>query len=135
MVSLSVIKSGYGRGDVAPVLAKLFAHQPDRVADPDQLAARLVDLVWAYQGERLRYGDGRTPHKLVIAALALTEGYRSLPEPDLYPALTIALSNVLAELEVNGSSHPTTGDEALIAEITAAFAQMLEAFNNPAVAG
>lgn len=137
MGRLSIIKSHYARGDVARVLSKLLARQASPIGEPEALAEQLVERVWHGEAELLEREAAETPHKLVIAAVALAEGYRSLPMPELMNrrglrrSLTIALSNILAEVEMNGSIRCSDLDRQLIAAVTDDFTIMRHIFNEP----
>jgi hypothetical protein len=138
MGRFSIVKTVYEKSEAAAVIHKLLARQASASAsglDPADLATRLVDLVWEEKAALLRDAPGQKPHKYTVAAMALAHGYQSLPGSELdRRAATVALSNVLAEIEVNGSYILNDLDRRLIEAAKEAFAEMLEAYNSTAVA-
>lgn len=138
MGRLSVVKGVYGKRDVSSVIRKLLARQVRTGAtamDPEALAATLADLVWERNPGLLNDPSEPPPHLLVLAALALAQGFRSLPESGGSRfALTVALGNILAELEVNACDLLSGLDRQLIVTITETFAEMLAEYNAQAVA-
>lgn len=129
MGNLNIIKSAYHPHEVSALLSKLLGHQSGRIKDPVGLAGQLTELAWQAQAARLNRSDGTTPHKLVLAAIACTQGYRTLPDPGLHRGLTVALSNILAEIEVNGNLPLDSLDSQLLNEASETFAEMLNAYN------
>ena len=142
MAHLNVVQSGYGKRDVESVIRKLLVHQVKAGKtglDPDGLSALAVELVWEQGRGQVSSAPGETPHLMVLTALALVHGFQALPESDHRRfALTVALSNVLAEIEVNDSYALTSTDRKLIEAVTDTFAVMLADYNrhvSPAAAG
>lgn len=138
MARLSIVKTSYGKDEAAAIIRKLLESQI-RVGpgkdDPAKLANRLVDRVWQEQEALLRCLPEQSPHKMAVAAFALAHGSQWLPESELsLGTATIALGNVLAEIELNESYRLNSLDERLIEAAQSTFAEMLDRFNNPPMA-
>lgn len=143
MGQLNIVKWGYGKSEAVEIIRKLLGRQRKAgMSENDSaiLAAQLVEVVWeegwgtsADSAAHLQ-SQSPKPHKLSVAAYALAQGFQSLPEPELHlRTVTIALSNVLAEIEVNGNYALNSFDEQLIKASRQIFAKMLDRFNNPPV--
>lgn len=136
MNRLSAVKRGFDKAEVAIIISRLLAQQTNAGVlqpGPEELGSVLAGLAWKRKVNLVDDSE-QWPPKIVIAAVALAQGYSHMRGPELQRALTIALSNVLAEIEVNNSRSLTPWDQQLVAEVTDVFAEMLEAYNKGAMA-
>lgn len=138
MGRLSIVKSVYGKREVVSIVYKLLSQQGGAQAArmrPEVVSETLVDLVWEPNVALIKGSAEPLPHRKVLAALALAAGFSQLSESDISRhALTIALSNVLADIEVNGCHPFSDFDRQLIATVMETFTTMLAEYNNDAVA-
>lgn len=104
------VKSTWKKSEAATVVQNLLEQQAQHgffTSDPAKTATLLVAKVWDHKPDVFNGKFGQRPHKLSVAAIALSFAIDNLsPQYDDYAALIIALGNLLQELETNGSLYP-----------------------------
>jgi hypothetical protein len=112
-------KSVYKKSEAAVVVQNLLEHQAKiglLDVNAQQLANRLVTLVWEQKPDIFDGKFGQRPHKISVAAAALANGLDQFAKGDTNrSALVLSLGTVLSEIETNGRLYSLTGvDQTLI---------------------
>lgn len=108
----TAFKSVWKKSEAAVVVQNLLEHSVRALAldvDPKTTATLLVSGVWASSPDVFDGKFGQRPHKISVAASALATGISFFKEKDdrhHLHACTIALGNLLSEVEANGSFYP-----------------------------
>lgn len=104
------VKSNWKKSEAAAVVQNLLEHQAKHGffnSDPAQTATFLIAKVWDSKPDIFNGKFGQRPHKMSVAAIALSSAIDNLsPQNDNYSSLIIALGNLLQEWETNGSLYP-----------------------------
>ncbi len=104
------VKSNWKKSEAATVVQNLLEHQAKYgffTSDPAKTATLLIAKVWDSKPDIFNGKFGQRPHKLSVAAIALSSAVDNLsPQNDDYSSLVIALGNLLQEWETNGTLYP-----------------------------
>lgn len=123
---LRSLKSTYKKSEAAVVVQNLLEHQAQNGLfgfSPAKVATRLVEQVWSSKPDVFDGKFGQRPHEMIVAASALAY---SINQPDDHEpsrdSFSLALANILSELETNGRLYPLNSlDHTLLEEILAIF--------------
>lgn len=103
------IKSNWKKSEAAAIIQNLLEISQKMGIfdyDPAKIANSLVAEVWEARPDVFDGKFGQRPHKLSIAAIALTCGIRTAKESEYQRGLFIALGRILGEVSLNGSLYP-----------------------------
>jgi hypothetical protein len=89
-------------------------------------ANQLVQKIWQYKSEMLDGSQGPRPHKITVAAMALSAGVLLMDQGDLNRnGLILALGNLLDDVQRNGGLYSFNGlDHALLGSAASTFQQV-----------
>lgn len=128
----SAVKDTYKKSEAAVVVQNLIEENVrDGIMEsknPAQLANILVGRVWDSMPDVFSGKFGQRPHKITIAAAALSYGIQTLGiEHRSAPELAFALGRILSQVEVNGDFFGfNSTDENLLTAATSVFMQFAE---------
>lgn len=105
-----LVKGIWKKSEAATIVQNLLEHQAKCglfTSDPAKTATSLISKVWDSKPDIFNGNFGQRPHKLSVAAIALSSAIDNLsPQNNDYLALVIALGNLLQEWETNGTLYP-----------------------------
>ena len=111
----SGIKSNYKKAEAAVVVQNLLEHQQKFGFfdySPKDFATKVVNDVWSEKPDIFNGKFGQRPHKISVAALSLAYAVDLLNNDySNKSAVTLALSNLLSEVEVNGNFYGLNSTE------------------------
>ena len=89
-------------------------------------ANQLVQTIWRHKSEVLDGSQGPRPHKITIAAMALSTGVLLMDQGDLNRnGLILALGHLLDDVQRNGGLYSFNGlDHALLGSAASTFEQV-----------
>ena len=127
------LKSTYKKSEAAVVIQNLLEHQANAGLfdlDPAKVANTLVQAVWDAKPDVFDGKFGQRPHKITVAAAALANGIAiTRKDHSSRDAMTLALGNVLSEIETNGRLYPLNSlDHALLETSLSVFREIAEEF-------
>ncbi|EJM69954.1 hypothetical protein [Pseudomonas sp. GM55] len=106
----SGIKSTYKKSEAAIVVQNLLEQQA-KVGifdlDPARFAKKLIEIIWNSKPDVFDGKFGQRPHKLAVAASALSNGIALFEVGSLNRgAVILSLGNIISEVETNGGHYP-----------------------------
>jgi hypothetical protein len=125
---LEGITNTYKKSESAVIVQNLLEMQLKAgvfESDPAKCANVLVEVIWNQKPDMFGGKFGQRPHKLSVAAAALSfavaNGPKEHPNRDAY---VLTLGTLLSEFETNGRLYPLNGiDEVLLEGAAQAFAE------------